>query len=94
MHAPTRLEDRIAAETESGRESMKVWTAVWRKMPPNRRLEKAFELTEEVRQLMRAGIANRNPGASDEEVQGLYVDALLSAHGLSLEKINKERQGC
>ena len=81
------LEDRIAAETEGGREALRVWREIWRNMTGEQRIAKAFQLTEEVRQVMRAGIQSRNPDASEDKIQQLHVNQLLAAHGTSLEEI-------
>lgn len=81
------LEDRIAAESEGGREALRVWQHVWQNMSGEQRIAKAFQLTEEVRQVTRAGIRSRNPDASEDEIQRLYVDQMLAAHGTSLEEI-------
>lgn len=90
--ASTKLEDQISGETEAGRETLRVWLDIWRNMTGEQRISKAFQLTEEVRQVMRAGIQSRNPGASDEEIQRLYMNQLLSAHGTSLEEIRAKQQ--
>ncbi|QDV46663.1 hypothetical protein Enr13x_65720 [Stieleria neptunia] len=88
----TKLEDRIAAETEAGRESLRVWRNIWRNMTGEQRIAKAFQLTEEVRQVMRAGIRSRNPEASEAQIQHLYVNQLLAAHGTSLEHIKHQQK--
>lgn len=90
--ATIKLEDQIAGETEAGRESLRVWSDVWRNMTGEQRIAKAFQLTEEVRQVMRSGIQSRNPDASEEEIQRLYVNQLLSAHGTSLEEIRAKQR--
>jgi hypothetical protein len=40
----------------------------WRRMPPWRKLEIAGELSDACRELARAGIRQRHPGASEREV--------------------------
>lgn len=85
------LEDRIAAETEGGREARRVWRNIWRNMTGEQRIAKAFQLTEETREVMRAGI--RNPNASEDEIRHLYLNQLLAAHGTSLEELkNKQKE--
>ncbi|MEM9586432.1 MAG: hypothetical protein AAGA03_04055 [Planctomycetota bacterium] len=86
-----KLEDRIASETEAGREALEVWRQVNRGMTGEQRLQKAFELTESTRQIMRAGLRARNPNASDEEIQAMYVDTLLGYHGTSLAEIRQKQ---
>lgn len=91
-HSTIPLEDRIAAETESGREALRVYREVWMKMSGKERVEKAFRLTEEIRQVMRAGIRAQNPDASEDQIQALYVDRLLAAHGTSLKEIRRKQK--
>ncbi|MCA9138219.1 MAG: hypothetical protein KDB00_15715 [Planctomycetales bacterium] len=96
MNPPFRssvpLEDQIAAETEGGRDALRIWREIWRNMTGEQRIEKAFRLTEEVRQVMRAGIRSRHPHASEDEIQLLYVNQLLAAHGTSLEEIRTKQK--
>ena len=89
MHLPEKLEYQIAMSTDAGREAIAVWQRIMREMPPEKKLEKAFELTELTRQTMREGIRMAHPEASEEELQRMYVDRLLSYHGTSLEEIRK-----
>ena len=86
------LEDRMAAETEGGREALRVWRDIWRNMTGEQRIAKAFQLTEEVRQVMQAGIRSRHPHASEDTIQHLYVNQLLAAHGTSLEEIRTKQK--
>jgi hypothetical protein len=53
---------------------------ILRAMTPAQRLEKAFELTEFSRQLMKDGIRNRHPQASEAQVHRLYLDRLEKCH--------------
>ena len=41
---------------------------------------KVFELSELAKALFRQGIRNRNPGASEEEIQRMYIEGLLKCH--------------
>ena len=77
----------IAMSTEAGREGLAVWDEVMRSMPGEQRVAKAFELTETTHQLMRAGIRQSNPDASETEIQEMYVDRLLHYHGTSLAEV-------
>ena len=47
-----------------------------RGMSPEDRLSKAFELTEMTRELLKAGLAQRYPTASAEELHRLYLERL------------------
>ena len=87
-----KREDQIAMENVAGRESLRVWREIRRNLSGTQRAEKAFELTEEVRQVMRAGIRSRHPDADEEQIQSLYVDQLLAAHGTSLAEIRKKQK--
>ena len=82
-----KRETEIAMETEAGRQGLAVWWRAQDQMTGEQRLLKALELTETSRQVMRDGIRQQNPHASEAEIQELYVDRLLSFHGLSLDEI-------
>jgi hypothetical protein len=45
-------------------------------MSPEARLSKAFELTDMTRVLLKAGLAERHPLASAEELQRFYIERL------------------
>ena len=47
--------------------------AILRAMTPAQRLEKSFELTEFSHQLMKDGIRNRHPDATETEVHNIYL---------------------
>lgn len=47
-----------------------------RRMTPEQRLLKAFELSEMSRDLTRAGLRERFPDASDAEINRLYLERL------------------
>lgn len=47
-----------------------------RRMTPEQRLQKAFELTEMSRALLRAGLRDRFPDLPDDEIQRLYLRRL------------------
>ena len=51
-----------------------------RRMTPEQRLLKAFELTELSRQLLRAGVRRRFPEASETEQQRIYLERLEQCH--------------
>ena len=54
----------------------KRYVEVLRRMTPEQRLEKALELSELSRALTRAGLCERFPDASEEEIQRLYLERL------------------
>ena len=86
-----KYEDQIAAETAAGREGLRVWEETQQAMSNERRLEKAFEITETVRQIMRAGLRHQYPEKTEEEIHELYVNELLKVHGYTLEKVRRLR---
>ena len=47
-----------------------------RRMSSEERLSKAFELTEMTRELLKAGLAQRHPSASAQELEQLYLERL------------------
>jgi hypothetical protein len=53
---------------------------VLRAMTPEQRLLNSFELHELGKELMRAGIRQRNPGASEEDVNRMLVEGLPKCH--------------
>jgi hypothetical protein len=53
---------------------------VLRRMTPEQRLAKAFELTRMVRELARAGIAGRNPGLDPSAIDRLTREHILRWH--------------
>lgn len=84
-----KCEDRIASETEAGREALRVWREVVHRMAGEEKVMKSFELTATVREIMRAGLREPFPNASEEEIQRLYVDRLLGYQGPSLAEIHR-----
>jgi len=53
---------------------------ILRAMTPQQRLEKSFELTELANAAFKAGLAQRNPDLSPEELGALYVQRLIACH--------------
>jgi len=86
-----KLETQIAMETKAGREGLAVWRRTLGQMTGEQKVEKAFELTELTRQIMRDGIRADHADATEEHIQRIYVDRLLSFHGLSLDEIRKRQ---
>jgi hypothetical protein len=56
------------------------YTALLRSRSPQQKLEKVFELGELGRSLMRIGVRQRNPQATEAEVERLVVQDLLKCH--------------
>lgn len=57
-----------------------IYIRTLRAMTPEQRLAKAFELSEMTRDLLRAGLRQRFPHASDQELHRLYLDRLEKCH--------------
>ena len=89
---PEKLENRIAMETEAGRESLAVWHGVVKSMSGPQRVAKVFELTEMTRQIMREGIRRQHPEARESEIHEMYVDRLLNYNGTSLAEVRRKQK--
>lgn len=57
-----------------------IYIRTLRAMTPDQRLAKAFELSEMTRDLLRAGLRQRFPSASEEELTRIYLDRLDKCH--------------
>jgi hypothetical protein len=53
-----------------------IYIEALRRMGPEARLAKAFELTEMTREALRVGLARRHPEASPEELEALVRERL------------------
>ena len=53
---------------------------ILRRMTPEQRLQKAWELTENARMLFREGLRHRHPELSEAELQELYLRELRKCH--------------
>lgn len=58
------------------RPNHRLYLEALRRMTPEQRLLKAFELTEQSHELLRAGVLLRFPGAGPEEQRRIYLDQL------------------
>ncbi|MFO7901038.1 MAG: hypothetical protein R6U98_00120, partial [Pirellulaceae bacterium] len=77
--------DYFSALRACGKDTaLAVWDQLMQSMPGEKKVAKAFELTELTHQLMRAGIRRTNPDATETEIHEMYVDRLLQYHGTSL----------
>ena len=57
-----------------------IYLAALRRMSPQQRLARAFELSDNARQLFRDGLRRRFPDLSEEELQQLYLNRLALCH--------------
>ena len=53
---------------------------ILRRMTPEQRLQIAFDLTEQTRELLRIGLRDRFPDLSEEELHELYLERLEKCH--------------
>lgn len=58
----------------------RIYIEALRSMTPEQRLLKALELTDEARELTRAGIRAQFPAADDRAVEGMLVERILRCH--------------
>lgn len=64
-------------DSDTSPEAEAVQVRVLRGLPPERRLGQAFALTDAVRELARAGLRTRHPGASAEELRRRFAALVL-----------------
>ena len=58
-------------------EAERVLVGRLRGMPPARRLALVFELNDLARTMSMSGLRERNPGASDDEIEARYAELVL-----------------
>lgn len=58
-----------------------IYLETLRRMTPEQRLAKAFELTDMSREALRAGLRQRFPDATDEELHAIYLERLARCQG-------------
>lgn len=62
------------------RPNRRLYVQTLRRLTPEQRLLKAFELTDLSRDLLRAGLRRRFPEAGPEELQRVYLERLDRCH--------------
>ena len=62
------------------RPNHQVYLRALRRLTPEQRLLKAFELTEMSRALFRDGLRQRFPESGDAEIQRIYLERLEKCH--------------
>ncbi len=60
------------------RPNQQLYLEALRRLTPEQRLLKAFELTDLSRDLFRAGLRQRFPDASEGELQRMYIERLTA----------------
>ena len=71
---------RITTMDIKARPNHRLYIRSLRRMSPEARLRKAFELTDFTRQLFRAGLRRRFPELTDDELNEIYVERLIQCH--------------
>jgi hypothetical protein len=71
------LPDQIRIMKE--RPNHRIYVQVLREMGPEKRLKKAFELSEFSRALMKRGLKNLHPELAPSELTRLYLDRMKKA---------------
>jgi hypothetical protein len=66
--------------TEHEREAHRQYIQVLRRMTPEQRLKRAFELSEMTLRLFKQGLRERFPEMSDEDLHALYLKRLEKCH--------------
>lgn len=61
----------------------KEYIKMMRKVSPEDRLKKSFELTELTKNLFMAGLKNRFPDLPDEELKKIYLKRISKCHNLN-----------
>lgn len=61
---------------QKSRPNRRIYIETLRRMTPEQRLAKAFELSEMTHEALRAAIISRYPEATPAEVQALFVERL------------------
>jgi hypothetical protein len=54
----------------------RIYVGVLRRMTPEERLSKAFELSDMTREALRAGLAQRYPDATPQELTAMVIERL------------------
>ena len=62
--------------------SHREYIKIIRKLTPEERLKKCFELNELTKQLFLTGLKNRFPDLSQEEIKKLYLKRINKCHNL------------
>jgi DNA-binding PadR family transcriptional regulator len=57
-----------------------LYLSILRSLTPEQKLKKVFELNEMGRELLRAGLRQRNPGCTEDEIDKLVAETELKCH--------------
>ena len=64
-------------------QSHKAYIKIIRRMSPEDRLKKCFELNELTKQLFLTGLRNRYPGYSEKEIKKIYLQRIDKCRNLN-----------
>jgi len=64
-------------------ESRKEYIKIIRKLTPEKKLEKCFDLNEFTKALFLTGLRNRFPDLSKEEIKKIYLKRITKCHNLN-----------
>lgn len=67
---------------ESINDSHREYIKIIKRLTPEERLKKCFELNELTKQLFLTGLKNRFPNLSQEEIKKLYLKRINKCHNL------------
>ena len=62
------------------RPNHQLYIQILRRMTPEQKLQKVFELSEMVKSLFREGLRQRFPDATEEELHRIYLERLAKCH--------------
>ncbi len=74
---PTDMIEKTISEARAARRE---YLRILRRMTPEQRLHKAFELSEFGKKLFLAGLRRRYPDASEEEIWAIYLRRIEKCH--------------
>ena len=77
LHLPVLCSANMDIKPQTNHE---IYVAALRRMTPEQRLLKAFELGQFSRDLFREGLRQRFPDATDEQLHVLYLERLEKCH--------------
>ncbi len=74
------MESQDTFTSRKARPNHRVYLEVLRRMTPEQRIAKAFELSEMTRTLFRQGLRERFPDLPEDQFHALYLERLALCH--------------
>jgi len=65
---------------KTDRQTHKEYIKILKKMKPQARLQKAFELSDLTKSLFITGLRMRHPDYSEEDIKDLYIEKIYKCH--------------